>query len=90
MYFYFTDYGALHSWKCKRFIALHKDDPEEIHYLHKDGMLYVDNEIHDADSYCIENTQNSLNLTEVKYIFANVLCKLRINKINFNQIILFR
>lgn len=65
-YFKNLDYGVLHSWECNRFIALHKDDPEELHYLHKNGMLYVDNEIYDSDSYCIENTLSPSNLTEVK------------------------
>lgn len=57
----------MHSWDCKRFYVLHQDDTEELHYLHKNGMLYIYNETYDTNSYCIENILNSLNLTEVRY-----------------------
>lgn len=61
------DYGVLHSWKCKRLFKLQPNDPDDLHYLHKDGMMYVINkEPYDSEKYCIENVLSPSGLIEVK------------------------
>lgn len=65
------EYGALHSWGCKQITPLKATDPDDTHYLNKDGKLYViDKEPHDQDNYCIENTSIAKNSTQVTYIQA--------------------
>lgn len=63
------EYGALHSWGCKRITPLKATDPDDTHYLNKDGKLYViDKEPFDQDNYCIENISTANSSTQVSYI----------------------
>lgn len=56
----------LESWKCRKTFKLNKYDPDDLHYLHKNGMLYViDQEPYDPDNYCIENILTPNGSTEV-------------------------
>lgn len=65
----FVDYGVLHSWGCKRIFPLKSNDPDDTHYLHKDGRLHmIDKEPIDQESYCIENVLSpSDGSTEVSF-----------------------
>ncbi|XP_031617372.1 G-protein coupled receptor Mth2 isoform X2 [Contarinia nasturtii] len=50
------EYGILHSFNCEKMYVLNPNDEEDLHYLHKDGRLYlVDKEPYDQNQYCIEN-----------------------------------
>lgn len=63
----FTEYGILQSLNCKKIMRLNPDDPDDLHYLHKNGMLYVaGKDPYDTESYCIENVINPQDSTEVK------------------------
>lgn len=65
---YYSEYGVLESLSCEKMMLLHADEPDEMHYLHKDGVLYlVGQDPHENENYCIENVINSLNVTEVTY-----------------------
>lgn len=65
---FFIDYGILQSWKCKNKFRLSKHDPDDLHFLHTDGMLYViDQEPYDSDNYCVENILTPTGSTEVRH-----------------------
>lgn len=48
---------------------LKPNDPDDTHYLHKDGRLHmIDKEPIDQESYCIENMLSPINgSTEVRF-----------------------
>lgn len=78
-----ADYGVLHSWECKRLFKLQPNDPEDLHYLHKDGMMYVMNhEPYNTEKYCIENVMSPSGLIEV--IKFNVIEFSRSSNVHLN------
>lgn len=64
-----TDYGMLESWKCKKVFKLDQNNPDDVHYLHTNGMLYmVDQEPYSQETYCMENALTPNGSTIVRNI----------------------
>lgn len=42
--------------RCEKY-RLDKTDPDDIHFLHKNGTLFISDTQYDVDKYCVENTQ---------------------------------
>lgn len=57
----------LENWKCKKVFKLDPNNPDDVNYLHIDGLLYMaDQQPYSPESYCIENALSPNGSTIVR------------------------